>query len=124
MEKLLKIKLRWTFTFIMMFILLLMMFTQAHEAAHAEVCTKFGGRVVSSGFNMNLMTFTTVCEAPQNDMHNLAQANIEAFGYQSEFQVLAILMIVFVTGWLAIWLADARRNEQAVIQGKRLRSDD
>jgi len=121
MEKLLKIKLRWSLLFIMIFIIALTMFTQAHEAAHAAICDTFGGKVVYSGWDSNKLTFVTICQAPKSDMLNLAESENEAWGYQLEAALFSVLIIIYCIGWLLVWL---KQIEPKRIEGKFLRGDD
>ena len=121
MNRMLKIKLRWCVTFVAIFFILLLMFTQAHEAAHAETCKKFGGKVLGTNRNMQEMTIITTSQIAKTDAYLAADSNVDSFGYQIQAEIFSILTIVYVTGWLAIWL---KQIEPKRIEGKFLRSDD
>lgn len=107
--------------FVMMMLLTLAMLTQAHEAAHAETCKKFGGKVLGTDWNMQKMTIVTTCQIQKTDVYLAADSAVDSYGYQIQAEIFSILIIVHCLGWLILWISGTKNNVQ--IEGKRLRDE-
>lgn len=75
-------------------------FAEIHELTHARICKSFGG--VVSDIEVNIFeTSSMTCTIHSTQEYILAQANVDAFGYQ--LLTFMELMIMFVFVVLASW---------------------
>lgn len=111
-----KLKIKWCLSVLAALIIISLMSAEMHEGAHSEICRKYNGTVIYSGWSNEDMTFITICHAPENDYHKLAQSEVESFGYQLQAVSFAIIIMVFVLGYLLIWLRDDKKIEGKVLK--------
>lgn len=71
-----------------------------HESAHAQVCKGFDGVVTEK--QVSLHKSYTKCMIPETPEYNLAQANVEAFGYQLTGLLNTIILLFIVFGLYVI----------------------
>jgi hypothetical protein len=91
------------FMFLFMFF-----FVLQHELTHQVICEEFGGEPSKVFYNFTGFTAYVYCEGniTYNEYEMLAQANVEAFGYQLQMAMAFIFIIVMIMGNLMIALKE------------------
>ena len=83
-------------------------FVLQHELTHQVICEEFGGEPSKMFYNITGFTAYVYCDGNiiYNDFEMLAQANVEAFGYQLQMVMAFIFILVLIMGNLIIGLKE------------------
>jgi len=90
----------WMILGILVLVMTVIGMAYVHEAAHAEICRKFGATYA------NITMFAdhpyTICDAGLTPEYKLAQSNVESFGYQLGMAVVMIEAMIFFLGMILV----------------------
>ena len=84
--------------------------TDAHESAHAEICKNFNGTVIEKVIFANPPHI--LCNISDSPEYELADSNVESFGYQIQAEEVTIWSIALMMGILLILLNERKQSEK------------
>lgn len=92
----------WMAFMLVIFVFMDYSFSLMHESAHSAVCTAFGGTSENT-VNLFSQSYSTCFNVNTTQEFNLAQANVESFGYQLYAMMMTLFLIITLSILFVLW---------------------